>query len=194
LPAALMRYNIHLAIVACWFIVALIWIIAAFGNKAATSRQPTTSRAVQVILEVIAFFLLFDSETAVGPLGWFFLPHSVLVSAIGLALTVIGLAFAVWARFYLGRNWSASATVKQDHELVRSGPYALVRHPIYTGICLAFLGTALHVGQVRALVGLLFSATGYKLKSLTEESMMERQFADYKQYKREVKGLIPFVW
>lgn len=142
----------------------------------------------------MAFFLLFDSDTAIGPLGWVFLPHSVLASATGLGLTVLGIVFSVWARFYLGSNWSASVTVKQNHELVRSGPYALVRHPIYTGICVAFLGTALEVGQIRALVGLLFSAAGYKLKSLTEEAMMEREFTEYGQYKREVKGLIPFVW
>ncbi len=175
-------------------IFAVIWLVAAFRTKPATSRQSTKSRALHVILEVIAFFLLFDEQTAIGPLGWVFLPHSVLASAIGLALTALGLAFAVWARFYLGGNWSASVTVKRDHELVRSGPYALVRHPIYTGVCLAFLGTALDVGQLRALVGLILSVTGYKLKSLTEESMMDREFAEYKQYKREVKGLIPFVW
>ena len=189
-----MRQNIHLIINTCWLAFALIWIVAAFGNKAATHRQSVGSRVLQVGLEIVAFVLLFDGETAVGPLGWTFLPHSVFSSVIGLVFTVAGLAFAVWARFYLGSNWSATVTVKQNHELVRSGPYCVVRHPIYTGICLAFLGTALYVGEIRALVGLILSATGYKLKSLTEEVMMERQFSEYQQYKREVKGLIPFVW
>lgn len=189
-----MRYTVHLAIIASWLAFSLVWLIASFGNKAVTSKQSAGSRALQLGLEIIAFVLLFYPDTAVGPLGWIFLPHAAPGSAVGLALTVVGLAFAIWARFYLGSNWSAVVTVKQNHELVRSGPYALVRHPIYTGICLAFLGTALYVGQIRALVGLVLSATGYKLKSVTEEAMMERQFAEYQQYKREVKALIPFVW
>jgi protein-S-isoprenylcysteine O-methyltransferase len=189
-----LRHNIHLVINACWLIFAIVWLLASFGNKAASNKQSAGSRALQLGLEIVAFVLLFDGDTAVGPLGWTCIPHSIAVSVVGLALTVLGLAFAIWARFYLGSNWSAVVTVKQNHELVRSGPYAFVRHPIYTGICIAFLGTALYVGQLRALVGLVLSATGYKLKSLTEEAMMDKQFDEYQQYKREVKALIPFVW
>lgn len=189
-----MRHTIHWVIVSWWAAFAFVWLVASFGNKAAAQKQSAGSRALQLGLEIVAFVLLFDPDTAVGPLRWQFLSHSIAASGAGLALTVVGLGFAIWARFYLGSNWSAVVTVKQDHELVRSGPYAFVRHPIYTGICLAFLGTALYVGEVRALVGLVLSAMGYKLKSLTEEAMMEREFAEYQQYKREVKALIPFLW
>ncbi|MBV8550306.1 MAG: isoprenylcysteine carboxylmethyltransferase family protein [Acidobacteriaceae bacterium] len=190
-----LRHSLHLAIIACWVVFACVWLIASFNTKAAKRRQSSASRAVHVALEVVAFFLLFDEDTAIGPLGWRFLPHSLSSAIAGLAITVTGILFAIWARFYLGTNWSAAVTVKQDHELVRSGPYKWVRHPIYTGICFAFLGTAIDIGEVRALVGLILAATGYKLKSLTEESLMEEQFGtEYGRYKREVKGLIPFVW
>ena len=102
---------------------------------------------------------------------------------------------AIWARFVLGRNWSGTVTVKQDHELVRSGPYALVRHPIYSGLLLAFLGTAVARGDLAALLGVALAAATLHFKTATEESFMTEQFgAGYMEYKREVKSLIPFVW
>jgi protein-S-isoprenylcysteine O-methyltransferase Ste14 len=113
----------------------------------------------------------------------------------GAALTVVGILSACCARFFLGRNWSATVTVKQDHELVRSGPYRLVRHPIYSGMLLAIFGTALFIGQVRGLLAVVLALCGWKWKSLQEESFMQEQFGDsYTVYRRQVKSLIPFIW
>jgi protein-S-isoprenylcysteine O-methyltransferase len=95
----------------------------------------------------------------------------------------------------LGSNWSARPTIKQDHTLVRSGPYRLVRHPIYTGILLALLGTAIYMGEIRALIGTVAALIAFKVKSLLEETFMTEQFgAEYTKYKQQVKALIPFVW
>jgi protein-S-isoprenylcysteine O-methyltransferase Ste14 len=104
-------------------------------------------------------------------------------------------AFAIWARFYLGRNWSGTVTVKQDHKLIRTGPYAVVRHPIYAGFGLAILGTAIAIGEVRGLAATVTALIGMALKSRLEEEFMTEQFgAEYVQYKKDVKAMIPFIW
>jgi len=98
----------------------------------------------------------------------------------------------VWARVFLGANWSATVTIKQDHEIIRSGPYALVRHPIYSGLLLGMLGTAIAIGEMRGLVGLVF--LGWWLKLQTEEQFLVEQFGtQYLKYRQETKALIPFV-
>ena len=112
----------------------------------------------------------------------------------GFAVTVAGAAFAIWARLLLGANWSATVTVKQNHELKRTGPYAIVRHPIYSGFLLAMLGTAIAYGEIRGLIALLIALIAWRVKSLIEERFMMDQFGEqYVQYKREVRALIPFV-
>jgi protein-S-isoprenylcysteine O-methyltransferase Ste14 len=116
------------------------------------------------------------------------------VSIIGLGLTVAGVAIAIWARFYIGRNWSATVTIKRDHQLIRTGPYSLARHPIYSGFALAALGTALARGEVGGLLGFALVLLSFQMKARLEEVFMTEQFgAEYTQYKREVKGLIPFI-
>lgn len=130
-----------------------------------------------MILLVSSFFLVFD-ETPLGFLSRRFLPASLAASWIGLGITLAGLLFTLWARFLLGGNWSGEITVKQDHELIRAGPYAIVRHPIYSGFLLALLGTAIAFGEIRQLVGLIFSTIGWRLKSLVEERYMTEQFGD----------------
>ena len=112
---------------------------------------------------------------------------------IGLALTAIGLGFAIAARWWLGRNWSGRVTIKQQHQLIQNGPYALVRHPIYAGFLLALLGTALVHSELRGLIGLALAALGWIFKLRIEEALLSQQFGDaYLQYQRHVKALIPF--
>ena len=158
-------------------------------------RQTTGSLAIQVCLLAVAINLLGRKRLAIGALGWRLLPDAAAIEWIGAALTLAGLAFAVWARFYLGRNWSGSVTVKQGHQLIRSGPYAMVRHPMYSGLTLAVLGAAIAIGQVKGLAGFLIVLLAWKQKSLIEERFMIEQFgAEYQRYRREVKWLIPYVW
>jgi protein-S-isoprenylcysteine O-methyltransferase Ste14 len=95
----------------------------------------------------------------------------------------------------LGSNWSGTVTVKQNHELIRSGPYAIVRHPIYSGFLLGLLGTALSVGEARGLIALALAFVGWFVKARVEEQFMVEQFnGDYVRYIRDVKRLIPFVF
>jgi protein-S-isoprenylcysteine O-methyltransferase Ste14 len=102
---------------------------------------------------------------------------------LGIALTVAGFAFAIWARAHLGRNWSIGVTSKVQHELIRTGPYRLVRHPIYSGLLLAMIGTVLVLGELRGLLAILLVYLGWKIKSLFEERMMTGTFgAEYTAY------------
>jgi protein-S-isoprenylcysteine O-methyltransferase Ste14 len=146
------------------------------------------------VLSVLAFLLVFSQRFASGPLGRAFMPASELGSQVGLAMTFIGLAFAAWARFQLGGNWSSDVTVKENHTLILKGPYAIVRHPIYTGFILGMLGMALIINEVRGLLGVIVLFVAFLLKSRNEESFMRQTFGEYPQYQRRVKALIPFIY
>jgi protein-S-isoprenylcysteine O-methyltransferase Ste14 len=132
------------------------------------------------------------------PVHWLddrFLPPSGAVYSAGTLVLAAGLAFMVWARRTLGRNWSGRVTLKEDHELIRGGPYRLVRHPIYTGLLLALLGTAIAFGQWRDVIALGLITLAVLRKMRVEERFMAESFpADYARYRAEVPALIPFVF
>ncbi|MGA8670162.1 MAG: isoprenylcysteine carboxylmethyltransferase family protein, partial [Terracidiphilus sp.] len=105
-----------------------------------------------------------------------------------------GLLFAVWAREHLGRNWSRSVTIKQDHELITSGPYAVVRHPIYTGILTGFLGTAIALSQVRGFIAFVLIFLVFWIKLRMEEQWMRSQFGEtYATYAHRTAALVPYL-
>jgi protein-S-isoprenylcysteine O-methyltransferase Ste14 len=112
--------------------------------------------------------------------------------AVALAITVGGLALALWARVTLGRNWSGIVTFKENHELIRNGPYSYVRHPIYSAILMMMLGSALAIGTLGALIGLPLILLGVWLKLRQEEALMTKHFpAEYSSYRSQVRALIP---
>jgi protein-S-isoprenylcysteine O-methyltransferase Ste14 len=186
--------SLYLAILIVWIIVGLVWLAASASLKSVAREEPLGSRLFHILVLALAFLLLFDLRLNAGILDRRFVPGTPAVWWTGFALTVAGAALAVWARLLLGANWSATVTVKQDHELMRTGPYAVVRHPIYSGFLLAILGTALAFGEVRGLVAFVLAFIAWRVKSLIEERFMLDQFGDrYARYKREVKALIPFV-
>jgi protein-S-isoprenylcysteine O-methyltransferase Ste14 len=179
-----------------WFWVAFwaYWFLASLFVKRVAERQSAPSRLRDILLTIPAFFLLFDPRWGVGWLGKNFLPPSAAMYACGVVLTALGLGFAVWARVFLGGNWSASVTVKQDHTLIRTGPYRWVRHPIYTGILLGALGTALAVSQWRALCGVVVMTFAFYVKARHEETMMVQTFgAQYDDYKNSTGMLMPGI-
>ena len=121
-------------------------------------------------------------------------PRSPLRFGGALALAAAGLAFTVWARVHLGRNWSGSVTLKEGHELILSGPYAWVRHPIYTGLLMALLGSAVACGELRAAIGLGVVAAAFVRKLRIEERFMRESFPQqYPRYCAQVPALIPFT-
>jgi protein-S-isoprenylcysteine O-methyltransferase len=192
---ALLQSDLHLYIDAVWISALIVWVVGALTTKRAARVQSPGSRLMQALFFILAFLLLFQDAFPLGPLAWRFVPRSSAASYTGLVLTVVGVAFAIWARFYLGRNWSGTVTIKQDHKLIRTGPYALVRHPIYTGLELAVLGTAVAMGEIRGLAAAGVALIGIRLKFGLEEKFMTDRFgAEYVQYKKNVKTMIPFVW
>jgi protein-S-isoprenylcysteine O-methyltransferase Ste14 len=181
-----------------WSAWALYWWITSSGVKPTVRRESVLSRWAHLgPMALAAWLLIAPGAAALHGLGARFLPSSAapLAFGIGAALTAMGLSFAVWARRRLGRNWSATVTLKLEHELVTSGPYALVRHPIYTGLLLAFAGSALAQGEWRGVVAtaLAFVALWRKLR-LEERWMAERFGAAYVAYRRRVKALVPLVF
>jgi protein-S-isoprenylcysteine O-methyltransferase Ste14 len=189
-----MQVDLSVYINAVWIVVGLVWLVAAVWTKRTAQAQTFGSRLLHISLAAAAFVLLFNPYVDVGPLAWRFVTVTAAIAYTGLALTLAGAGFAIWARAYLGRNWSAIVTIKEDHRMVRSGPYALVRHPIYSGFLLALLGSALALGEVRGLVAVALAFLAWWFKSRLEEQFMEQRFgAEYAVYKRRVKALIPFV-
>jgi protein-S-isoprenylcysteine O-methyltransferase Ste14 len=127
-------------------------------------------------------------------LAWRLWPPSINSYWIGVALVIPGLAFAIWARVHIGSNWSGTVTVKEDHQLIRSGPYAWVRHPIYTGLITALLGTTVASGTVHAAIGLAIIVVSFVRKLRIEEEFMRATFpGEYERYSALVPALIPFV-
>ena len=177
-----------------WIAGLAFWALASIASKRTMRAQSPASEMGQGALAGAGFVLLFNRQIALGPLDWRLAPNFAALDYAGLALTILGLSFMAWSRIVLGRNWSATVTIKEDHELVSSGPYAIVRHPLYAGVLLAMLGTAIYFGQIRGFIAFLLTFAGWWLKSRTEEAFLVEQFGTrYLQYQKQVKALIPHV-
>jgi protein-S-isoprenylcysteine O-methyltransferase Ste14 len=179
---------------ALWIAFLLYWQIKAGNTKTTQRLEPAASRIVRSLAFLIAIALLMMPGI---PLPWLYLqlwPTGFWPFWLGAAVTVAGLLFAAWAREHLGGNWSRSVTVKQDHELITSGPYAVARHPIYTGILTGFLGSVIAQGQVRSVIAFLLVSIVLYAKLRLEEEWMRSYFGDaYEAYARRVPALVPFV-
>ena len=137
-------YPVALKIIGfCWTIFAVIWLLAAFATKQSIYKERTAQRLRYVIPILLGWLLLAKGHRLSDPLNYRVIPHVDALAWIGTILCIAGLIFCVWARFTLGRNWSGVVTLKGGHELITSGPYAIVRHPIYTGILVMIIGTVL---------------------------------------------------
>ena len=178
-----------------WVGWAGYWWLSSRDVKPTTRRESVVSGWLHLGPLMIAAALLWSRHLPSSWLTRRFMPAGDWAFWTGAALTLAALLFAAWARRHIGRNWSATVTLKQGHELVTSGPYALVRHPIYTGLLFAFAGSALALGEWRGIVavGIAFASLWRKLR-LEERWMRERFGADYEAYARRVKTLVPFVF
>ena len=180
---------------ALWLTWAGYWWLRAADVKAASRREPLGSRLLHIVPLVVAGLLLWAPRVPLLPsLSVRFVPWAEWVFWAGAAVAVGGFLFTVWARDHLGRNWSGIVTVKENHELVVTGPYALVRHPIYTGLLLAFAGSALALGEWRGVLAVVIVWVALWRKLRFEERWMQEQFGEqYRAYKRRVSALVPFV-
>jgi len=141
------------------------------------------------------FELLFSNALRVGPLRLRFLPVEDWIVWSGIALTSLGVALAIWARYSIGQYWSARVTLKEGHRVIRSGPYAWVRHPIYTGMLLAAMGTALVIGEWRGVLAVVVMWAAHYRKALREEALLTRELGEeYVSYRRSTGFLFPRLW
>jgi protein-S-isoprenylcysteine O-methyltransferase Ste14 len=180
-------------IIGCWIAFALYWAANAASTKRTAERQNWASRAGHLLLLAFAFLLLFDA-VPIEPLRLRIIEPTAGVQTVAALLCACGLFVALWARRTIGANWSGIVTLKRDHELVTTGPYRHVRHPIYSAILMMYFATALAFGRVGGFVGFALCVASLWIKLRQEEALMMRHFPEeYPAYRAHVKALIPFV-
>jgi protein-S-isoprenylcysteine O-methyltransferase Ste14 len=166
-----------------WVIVGIVWIIGSLRSKTTTRRETISERAFHIIGSALAGYLLFTAPEQT---------NSLIRESIGFGVCSAGMALAIWARVILGTNWSGMITLKEGHELIRRGPYRFVRHPIYSGLLLGILGTAIYFDRVQCFAGFVIAFLTWWQKSRIEERFMLDHFGDeYRRYQHEVRALIP---
>lgn len=188
-----------------WDIWAVSWVIAALWAARTIKRPGLGSDILYRIIALTGFVLLLGAAVRFqngqlqvrnisGVLGtqYWMMPLAVNWAMVGVA--ALGFVFAWWARIHLGRLWSGRITRKEGHYVVDTGPYALVRHPIYTGIILSAIATTVVLGNLHAILGTLLLIIGYWTKAKMEERFLREELgADaYDAYRRRVPMLIPF--
>jgi protein-S-isoprenylcysteine O-methyltransferase Ste14 len=161
---------------ALWILFAVYWLISALKRKKTKQRESILQRLTYVLPLLLAFLLFSRPEADYGWLGARLFPDSLAGEWLGVLLTAAGVAIAFWARVHLGTNWSGVVTLKEDHELIRTGLYRTIRHPIYTGILLAVLGSVVALGQVRGVIAFFIIWLSFYIKARREESLLSAEF------------------
>jgi protein-S-isoprenylcysteine O-methyltransferase Ste14 len=180
-------------IIFAWMVIGLVWLVGATRGKRTTRRENAFQRLTHVAGTAVAI-LLITQPCHFWSLDVRVLPQTLPGDGIGFVLSLAGIGFAIWARVLLGTNWSGMVTVKEGHELMRSGPYAIVRHPIYTGALVGMAGTAIVWGEVRCFLAVAIAAATFWRKLQVEEIFLTEVFGEqYRRYRREVRALVPWL-
>ncbi len=180
-----------------WNETNILWLLFAVYFFA-SMRRVQVKRSIPLpslerICLLLATALIFFPRTHISFLSTRF-HSSHAIALVGLILTILGLAFAAWARDVLGRNWSGRVIIQVDHQLITAGPYAYVRHPLYTGLMTAFAGTALVSGDYGSLLGFFLAVNIFRLKARREEQLLESEFgATYSTYRAHTGGILPRI-
>lgn len=182
------------AIPILWIAWLIYWMVAARDVKTTRWKEPVSERWLHGVPFILAAALLIPPAPSWGFLIERFLPNTTFLDIAGTSIVALGLGFAVWARRHLGRDWSGTITLKDDHRLVRTGPYHYVRHPIYTGMLAGFIGTAIAVGQWRSLIATFFFLIGVLVRCRVEETKMRETFPEYEEYRRRSWAIFPFLY
>jgi protein-S-isoprenylcysteine O-methyltransferase Ste14 len=166
-----------------WAGFGLYWIAAAANRRSPAGSEPQTGephffRVARLSILAITFALLFWQRLEMGFLARRFLPDLPALDYAGFVATLAGLGIAAWARVHLGKNWSDKVVIQASHQLIRTGPYAHLRHPIYSGVLLGVLGTATVVGEWRGAIAFLLLLTNYAIKARKEDRLLAKNFGD----------------
>jgi len=187
----------HFALIVglCWIVFIVVWFVSAFGAKRNLSTPWWRSGWLRIIIAFV-IYAIFHQEIHTA----FFASHELplvnpIISAIGALLAIIGIALAIWARLYIGSNWGMPMTLKENRELVTSGPYKYIRHPIYTGVMLTMIGTVLALGLLWLLLPFAIYSLYFIYSATSEEKTLAEELPnEYPAYKKRTKMLIPFIF
>jgi protein-S-isoprenylcysteine O-methyltransferase Ste14 len=178
-------HALRTAITVAWIVFWVYWLTSAFGAKEGTaSRRRIPLNGLSALSVIILLRVFRGGSLAV---------HSPVLGAIGAVVFACGIALAIWARVYLGRNWGMPMTQKAEPELVTAGPYRYVRHPIYSGLLAAVLGTALATNLIGLIIVAILGAYFYYSASVEEKNLIAAFPTDYPAYRSRTKMLVPFV-
>jgi protein-S-isoprenylcysteine O-methyltransferase Ste14 len=179
----------------CW---AVFWIYWSFATPRRQPAKRKAARAFMVLntgLLYMSFLLILLGRSVPGLLGLLVVPQTILIDVIGTVFAIAGVALAIWSRQSLRNNWSGVVVITEGQQFIQTGPYAIVRHPIYTGMLLALLGTTLVASTVGSLLGFGLAIVSLWQKACIEEQFLMVEFAEqYSKYQSEVKFLIPFIY
>ena len=173
-----------------WNALCIVWLVLWFGSKRAKKLETRWQRLQHLVPVVASFALLFGKGWKIqGPRV---IPSNSVILWAGVLVTALGMGISVWARLSLGANWSGMVTLKQDHELVRKGLYRWIRHPIYTGILLGFIGTAIIRGNYGAGVGFVILLLSFYFKARREENFLRQEFGEgFEEHLRRTGMFLP---
>jgi protein-S-isoprenylcysteine O-methyltransferase Ste14 len=178
-------------IIICWVLFGLYWLVNSFFQKQSQETPLTFNKIISQLFFSLPFVFLIRPD-------WFKLDQIIIknsmVNIISIAICIIGLIICIWARKTLADNWSKSLDFKKGHELIQTGPYSTIRHPIYTGFLLMFFALALDVGKIGGLIGFAVLLIGVFLRIKQEEDLLIKHFKEkYILYKNKTKALLPYI-
>ena len=179
----------------CWVVFWVYWSFGAPRRRPLKRKVARTFTVLNTGLLYLSFLLVLLGRSVPGLLGLLFVSPTIPIEVTGTVFAILGVAFAIWSRQSLHSNWSGEVAITEGQQFIRSGPYAIVRHPIYAGMLLALLGTTLVASTVSSLLGLVLAIISLWQKAHIEEQFLIVEFGEqYIKYQREVKFLIPFIY
>jgi protein-S-isoprenylcysteine O-methyltransferase Ste14 len=177
-----------------WLAWVIYWFLSALRAKPVARKESGAKRFAYLIIVVAAAIVMSEPRLQSAFLEQRFLPDSLALRATGFAVALAGWGITIWAREHLGQYWSGRVAIKMDHQLIESGPYAYVRHPIYSGVILALLGTALVSGEWRTLIAVAVLIIVLADKARREEALLTDHFGDlYRRYREHTGALVPRI-
>lgn len=183
--------ELSMLVIAIWLLFTVFWISSAFYYRVSSGKICTGIFFLPLFIVLIIWYLNTNTGSAFLPIPL----DNIFISLTGFIVMCIGLGFACLARIHLGKNWSSIPEVKKEHTLIKSGPYQIVRHPIYTGFLVGIIGSALMIGSFLFLYIFIVVLIVFIIKIRIEEKLMLNRFPDeYTQYKKDVKALIPYIY
>ncbi len=175
-----------------WGVFVVYWIIGGLKTLNTREKESFVSRFAVLLVEFVGYVLIFSGAMGIGFLGTRFIPRTTASATLGVVLVWSGVGLAIWARYHLAEYWSARVTIKEGHRLIRSGPYKHLRHPIYSGLVLATIGSTVVIDEWRCILGTGLVLVGYCFKASKEEAMLSQQFGEaFREHQKHTGFLIP---